>query len=206
MTRFFSLRRNRAALRRLGRRFAGNRKGVALVEFAMVLPVMLTLYFGIVETTQGVMINRKVVQLNSSLADLTARVASVTAADIDNIFDAAQTVMLPFTQTAPRMAIASIVIDSAGIARVCWSSQRNSTVPARGTTVTLPTDLRVPNTSLIMARTSYDFQPVIGYLVTGSIRIGDNPIYLRPRVGQAGGTGNVEQVQRVGTAMCPGFS
>jgi len=203
MWRALSFHRNRAALRGLARRFARSRRGVAAIEFAFVLPVMLTVYFGVVEVAQGVMIDRKVTDLNRALADLTAQGTSISDAEISNIFDAAQTIMAPFTSVAPKMAIVSVVIDSSGVAKVCWSAQRNSTVPKRGDTVALPDNLKIASTSLIMATASYDFTPLIGYLVTGPIVIGNTPIYMRPRIGKTGGTGNIEQVERTNVALCP---
>ena len=201
-----SPRRNRAALRRLVRRGVADRRGVAAVEFAMILPALLAIYFGVVEVAQGVMADRKVTQLNRALADLTAQSATpLTTTDVTNIFDAALSVMTPYSPSKAKMMIASVVIDSAGVAKVCWSDHRNSAALSRGATVNLPPDLRIPNSSVIMARASYDFEPVIGYLITGNIIIGDTPIYMRPRAGKTGGTGNVEQVEKTGSAMCPGF-
>lgn len=207
MTRAFSPSRNRAALRRLARRFGSNRRGVAAVEFAMIMPAMLAIYFGIVETGQAIMIDRKVTQLTRSLVDLTAQASTISNTEMSNIFDAAQTVMMPFTSVSPKMSVHHIVIDSAGVAKVCWSEQRNSTKLARGTTVTIPADVRLPNTSIMMAQTSYDFTPVVGWIIKGgAITIGGSPIYMRPRLGKAGGSASIEQVERAGVAMCPGFS
>jgi len=207
MTRAFSPSRNAAALRRLTRTFRRNKRGVAAVEFAMILPAMLMIYFGIVETGQAIMIDRKVTQLTRSLVDLTAQASTIPNTEMSNIFDAAQTVMLPFTSVAPKMSVHHIVIDGAGIAKVCWSEQRNSTKLARGTTVTIPDDLRLPNSSIMMAQASYDFTPVVGWVITGgAISVGGSPIYMRPRLGKAGGTASIEQVERSGVAMCPGFS
>jgi len=206
MTRVFSPRRNRAALRRLARQFRRNRRGVAAVEFAMILPLMLAIYFGIVETGQAVMIDRKVTQLTRALVDLTAQASTISDTEMSNIFDAAQTVMMPYTTVAPKMSVHHIVIDSAGVAKVCWSEQRNSTKLARGTTVTIPTDVRIPNSSLMMAQASYEFTPVVGWVIkTGSITVGGDPIYMRPRLGKAGGSASIEQIERSGVAMCPGF-
>lgn len=208
MKRAFSLKRNRAALRGLVRRLGRNRRGVAAVEFAMVFPVMLALYFGIVETGQAVMIDRKVTQLTRTLADLASQSKNALGnGDISNIFDAAQTVMMPYTDANPRMSLHHIVIDSAGLARVCWSEQRNSTRLARGASVTLPADLRVPNTSLIMAQASYGFTPIVGWIIKdGAITLGGSPLYMRPRLGKAGGSASIEQIERSGVGMCPGFS
>jgi Flp pilus assembly protein TadG len=188
------------------RHFCRNRDGVALVEFAMALPVMLVAYVGMVEVVQLVMINRKVTQLTSALSDLTARVQSVSPADVENIFNAAQTVLMPYDYSKATMVIANVVIDATGVAKVCWSNQRNGTAPARGTTVIVPDSVRIPNTSVIMARASYKYTPAIGYVLTGSFTLGDSPIYARPRNGIAGGTANIEQVVRTGTNACQPFN
>ena len=188
------------------RRFGRDRRGVAAVEFALVLPVMLTFYFGVAEVANALMVNRKVTALNRTLADLTAQAGSITDSDMNSIFDAAQTVMMPYTEVQPGMVVASIVIDDTGRARVCWSSQRNGTALGRGTAVTIPAEMRIPSTSLIMARTTYRFTPVIGHLITGAITLGDRPLYMRPRNGRTGGTQSIEQIDRSSFNMCPNFS
>ena len=189
----------------LWRRFCRDREGVALVEFAMALPVMLVAYLGTVEVAQLVMINRKITQLTSALADLTARVQTVAPADVENIFDAAQTILMPYDPAKAHMIIASVVIDGSGVGRVCWSNQRNGTALARGATVTLPNSVKVANTSVILARARYDYTPAIGYVLTGTIALGDDPIYARPRNGLAGGTLSIEQVKRTNADACPTF-
>lgn len=187
------------------RRFCRNRDGVALVEFAMALPVMLVAYLGTVEVAQLVMINRKVTQLTSALTDLTARVQSVAPADLENIFDAGQTILMPYAPGNASMVITSIVIDSSGVAKVCWSSQRNGTALVRGATVPVPDSVKVASTSVIMATASYKYTPAIGYVLTGSFKLGNNPIYSRPRNALAGGTLNIEQVKRTDANYCPTF-
>ena len=199
-----SPRRNHAALRGLSRRFLRNRRGIAAVEFAFVLPFMLMAYFGVAEVGQAVMINRKITQLNRALADLTAQATSISDIEMDNIFKSASTIMAPYTAKAPRMAVSVITIDSAGVAKVCWSEQRNSTALARGSAAVLPTNLKIASTSVVMATASYDFKPTVGYVLTGTLQIGASSVaYMRPRIGKIGGTGNIEQVERAGATMCP---
>lgn len=202
MMTFLSLRQTR-----LLRRFRKDRRGIAAVEFAILLPVMLTLYFGVVEVAQALMVNRKVTGLTKTLADLAAQSGSLSSGDLNNIFEAAQTVMMPYTSVAPGMQIVSVVIDSNRVARVCWSAERNAVpVPlGRGANVTIPDDMRIASTSVIMAKANYEFEPTIGYLLTGRIRLGDRPIYSRPRNGKAGGTGSIEQVENTSFAMCPSY-
>ncbi|BCB21765.1 hypothetical protein OCUBac02_46590 [Bosea sp. ANAM02] len=188
------------------RQFCSNRDGVAIVEFAMLLPVMAIAYVGMVETVQLVMVNRKVTQLTSALSDLTARVQTVSNADVDNIFNAAQTILMPYDNSKASMVIANVVIDASGVAKVCWSNQRNGMAPARGATIAVPDSVRIPNTSVIMAKASYSYTPAVGYVLTGTFKLGDNAIYARPRNGVAGGTLNIEQVVRTGTNACPNFN
>ncbi|WP_197279777.1 TadE/TadG family type IV pilus assembly protein [Bosea sp. AAP35] len=181
---------------------------MAAIEFAMILPAMLAIYFGIVETGQAVMISRKVTQLTRSLADLTAQAqaGAISNTEMSNIFDAAQTVMMPYTSVAPKMSVHLVVIDSAGVAKVCWSDQRNATKIDRGQPFAVPADVRLPNTSIVVAQASYDFTPVVGWIIKGGpITIGGDPIFMRPRLGKAGGSASIEQIERAGVAMCPGF-
>ncbi len=188
------------------RSFRKDKEGVALVEFAILLPVLVVAYCGSVDICSMVTASRKVTQLTSSLADLTARASSVTAADVGNIFDAAQMVLAPYDASKAKMTITNVVIDDKGVARVCWSSQRNSVALARGAAVTLPASIKVPNTSVIMATASYEFTPIAGYVVTGNVTLGNNPIYTRPRGAQPGGDLNIEQVTLANTKPCPSFS
>lgn len=204
MTRFFSMRRNRAALRRLLRGLGANRRGIAAVEFAFVLPIMLLIYFGTVELGQGVMVERKLTALARTVGDLTAQTRSVSLSDaeLNAIFDAADTVMIPYTSVKAGMVVSSVVVDDKGAATVCWSAHRNSAALKTGA-ITLPASVRVPNTSVIMATATYDFEPVIGYVVTGVLKISGGPFYMRARTGKAGGKLSIEQIERAGVAMCP---
>jgi Flp pilus assembly protein TadG len=63
-------------------RFSDDRSGLSAVEFAMLLPLMLTLYLGSVEISQGIAINRKVTLTARSLADLASQPTNITNADM----------------------------------------------------------------------------------------------------------------------------
>lgn len=205
LPRSFSFRRNLAALRRLARRLRRERSGIAATEFAILAPVLITLWIGLSEVTEGVMLHRKVSLLTRTLADLTAQATTVNDDGVGNIFNAASAVMLPFTSINPQMTISSIVINSSGVAKVCWSDAKYATALTAGSPITLPTALQVAGTSLIMATASYDYKPQLGSPLTGTFVVGNQPIYMRPRVGRAGGTSGAEQVGRTkssSTTMC----
>lgn len=195
----FSLRRNRAALRRLVRRLRHGRDGAAAIEFAFIALPMVAIYFGAAQVAWGVIVDRKVVQLTRTLADLTSQAGSIPDTELNNIFAASQSVMAPYTNVAPAMSITSIVVDANRNIKVCWSEARN------GGTVSeqypnLPEQLRVANSSVIVATTSYTFTLDIRSPFDDmvNIPISNAPVYMRPRIGQV--KAGIEQVARVITA------
>jgi Flp pilus assembly protein TadG len=197
------------------RRFYDAHDGVAAVEFAMVLPFLFLAYAGMVDVAQLVMANRKVTQLTSTLSDLTARLQTAPVTEIDNIFAAAGTVLLPYDVRSATMIISSVIVDSAGVGRICWSSSfpPKTPTPARGTRVTLPDSAKVPNTSVIMASASYSFTPIVGQLHLpflgdfgiGTVTLGNSPIFTRPRTGKPDGTDSIEQIVRSDVKGCPTY-
>jgi hypothetical protein len=64
---------------------------------------------------------------------------------------------------------------------VTWSDALNSTARAVGSSVSLPTALKVPNTTLIWSEVAYNYKPTVGYLITGTLTLKDQ-IYMRPRL------------------------
>ena len=68
--------------------FSATTRGVSAVEFAMLLPLMITLYLGGVEISQGVAIDRKVTLTTRTVADLASQVSSINNADMTNMLNA----------------------------------------------------------------------------------------------------------------------
>jgi Flp pilus assembly protein TadG len=171
-----NLSRQISALRR-------DQKGVSAVEFAMVLPVMLTLYLGAVEVSQGVSIHRKVTLTARTVADLASQVTSINNADMTNMLTASAAVMSPFPSGQLKVTVSAVDIDANGIAKVAWSDTLNGTKRATNSTVTLPAALNVPNAQLIWSEVNYNYVPSIGYVVTGALNLSDQ-IYMRPRLSE----------------------
>ena len=156
-------------------------RGVSAVEFALLLPLMVTLYLGGVEVSQGLTIDRKVTLVARTVTDLAAQVSSITNADMTNILNASTAVMLPYSMAQVKVTISQVTIDGDGKATIAWSDTKNGTARANGSAVTLPPALNVPNSSLIWGEVSYTYKPVIGYVITGTMNLTDK-IYMRPRL------------------------
>jgi Flp pilus assembly protein TadG len=163
------------------RRLTADERGVSAVEFAMLLPLMLSLYLGSVEISQGIGADRKVTLTARTVGDLVAQVSSVSDAEMTNSLNAGSAVMAPFALSHLKVTVSSVSIDANGKATVDWSDSLNGTARAKGSTVTLPAALNVPNTSLIWSEVQYAYTPTIGYVVSGTLTLKDQ-IYMRPRL------------------------
>ena len=159
-----------------------DRRGVAAVEFAFILPLLVTLYFGVVETTYGIMANRKVTSVTSTVADLVAQTKTVNQAELNDIFEAATAIMVPFDAKDLSIVVTSVLIDKDGNPTVDWSAAGPGSGQGhrRGSDFDLPAGLRVPNTSLIVAEVGYEYNSFLNYIITTGIPMSDK-LYLRPR-------------------------
>jgi Flp pilus assembly protein TadG len=162
-------------------RLVGDRAGVSAVEFALLLPFMLTLYFGAEEIGTALTIDRKVTHVSSSLADLVTQSRTISDVDMDNILDAAAAVITPYDDGLLRIKVSGVSIDADGTATVAWSDARNDTPLAEDSVIELPAAVNQPNTFIVTAEIHYTYTPTIGYMLTGSFDMKDQ-FYLRPRL------------------------
>ncbi|WP_291854271.1 TadE/TadG family type IV pilus assembly protein [Bradyrhizobium sp.] len=167
-------------MRRMACGLFNDKRGVAAVEFAMIVPLMLVLFFGTEEFSTGVAVKRKVTLMARTLSDLTSQNMAVTDAQLNNFYNASTAIMTPYTSAPVKSTITQLYVDPATKqARVQWSK---GAVPlTAGTAVPIPTALQVGDTYLIYSQVSYKFEPTIGYvLAKAGITLSDFT-YTRPR-------------------------
>jgi Flp pilus assembly protein TadG len=161
------------------RRIARDQRGVSAVEFALLAPVMVGLYLGCVEISEGVSADRKVSLTAAALANLTAQGQTLTTTDMSNILDASGAIIVPFSASLLKMTVTCLKIDANKNVTVKWSVTRNGT--ADSGSMTIPSALAVANSWLILAKTSYAYTPVVGYTITGTLTLSDQ-MYMSPRI------------------------
>ncbi|MHA1559903.1 MAG: TadE/TadG family type IV pilus assembly protein [Alphaproteobacteria bacterium] len=163
------------------RGFAAATSGLAALEFALILPLLVGLYLGGFEVSEAFMINRKVTHTTSALGDLVAQAEEISNTEVDNIFDASAAIMNPYPSNQVSMIVSGVLIDDEGTATVVWSDARNVTAHEVGTTITLPLGVIQLETFIIMAEVAYEYTPTFGHTFTGVITLSDT-FYLRPRL------------------------
>ena len=117
---------------KLLRRAAADQDGIAAVEFAMLLPFMITLFFGVVETSLALLCRADVSIMASTAADLVSQADTLATGDINNVYSAANTILYPYydgSNTKPTIRISSVIWDTVGksatVGKVAWTCTQN---------------------------------------------------------------------------------
>jgi Flp pilus assembly protein TadG len=162
------------------RDFAADSRALAATEFAVIVPLMLVMFFGTVEFSSAVAIDRKVTLMARTLSDLTSQSTSVADTDMTNFFAASYGIMTPYyNSTITSATISELYVDpTTKVARVQWS--KGSSPRSQASVVTIPTTLAIGGTYLIYSEVSYVYTPTIGYVLKNSITLSD-VAYTRPR-------------------------
>jgi Flp pilus assembly protein TadG len=178
------------SLRKMASRFATDRRGVAAVEFSLILPFLLLLMLGMAETVTALNHDRKVGQVANTVADLVAQAESVSTGDVSDIMLAASEIMQPYPDTNMEVIVASVTFNDDGDPEVDWSRNNAGGTPwAGGSTppIEFPDTLAVAGTSLVVSQTTYDYAPMFSSLVenmysgASSISLSDT-YYYKPRI------------------------
>lgn len=176
---------------RLADRLGRDNRGVAAVEFAMIVPIMFFLLVGAVEFSQALTVDRRVTQSASSTADLVARAPSqgLTTTQVDNEMKIVEQLIEPYDLTALTVKIVSVKASAdpgnPGAVNyvVDWSrDNRGGTPYARNSTYTsIPNGLLVAGESVIVAEAAYNYTPLIfNYFIESAFSL-EEKFYLKPR-------------------------
>ena len=162
-------------------RLNGDRRGVALIEFAFAVPVLLLLFVGGYQLMDAVSAYRKVTTTVRALSDLTTQSTSTTKSGAQQILAASQQIMVPYSSANAVMRITQIKIDQYGNGTVDWSqASANGTGYTKGSAVVLPAFWGTANTYLIYSEINYQYVPTVASNLIGPIPLRDT-IYMSPR-------------------------
>lgn len=156
------------------------RRGVAAVEAALILPVLITMFLGMVELTAYIEATRKAMSATQTMADLVAQETALTTSDMADIRAAADLIMDPLTPTGDR---GKIIIASIGFREsddapvVLWKVDGGA-----GETVdhTKAAGLGSTLDSVIMVRLEYSYQSPFGFFFNTRNMVEE--AFARPRI------------------------
>ncbi|MET3898789.1 Flp pilus assembly protein TadG [Devosia sp. UYZn731] len=173
-------------LRRIIGQFRDDATGVAAVEFALVVPVMLLLYVGSVEASSMISVDRRVQTVAGSMGDLVSRSnVKIAACDIKDFFQASAGIMAPYSSTPLQQVVSSIFVKSDGTTEVKWSkSAGGATALTVGAAYPLPAAMTNISASayVIVATASYAYTPITSIVYNQPVQLRRENFYL-PRFG-----------------------
>jgi Flp pilus assembly protein TadG len=163
--------------------------GIAAVEFALLLPVLLTLFLGSYELSSLLLAYLKLESAAESAADLVAQTAVSTvlqSSDFTNITNAVDQIMVPFptTGTSMKVAYASVTYNT-GSPVINWHTEVNGATAI--TVNSLPKGAAATNMgtnsttdSVIVALVTYSYASPITYALASTYALSE-AAYMRPR-------------------------
>ena len=174
-----------AEFRSLLRRFAGDRKGVSAIEFAIILPFMLLLYIGGVELGEGYQVQYQVTETARTVTDLASQYVSLNASTMSSILNASSTIIAPYSSSNLTVTVSQVKVNMGATNGTVyqWSCSLNGTKRTLNTTVTLPTNLQAPTSTiyLVYGEVSYPFTPPLGGGISGTINM-NQTAWFYPRL------------------------
>ncbi|MBB4053864.1 Flp pilus assembly protein TadG [Devosia subaequoris] len=167
-------------------------QGTAVVEFALVLPVMLFAYLGTLEASALITVDRKVQSVAGAIGDLVARVdGTIANSQMQDFFLAASGIMTPFESNGVQQVVTAVWVDSSGKTEVIWTRQyqgeayTNITPHTVGSTFELPDamiDISKGN-MVIAAEASFTYTPLQGLIFDVPVNL-YRAAYFLPRFGE----------------------
>lgn len=161
-------------------RFAHARDGIAALEFAVISPIMISLYFGVTELSDALTAGAKTTAVAASAADLVAQDTKICNAEMNDVFSALDAIMFPYPGGNMHIVISSLIDAGNGTVKVAWSDAHNGSPRAVNSIVPIPSGLVDTGGSVIFAEVSYNYSSPTGKLIYGSIPLNDK-FYMRPR-------------------------
>ncbi|MES2293100.1 MAG: TadE/TadG family type IV pilus assembly protein [Pseudomonadota bacterium] len=163
-------------------------QGLAAMEFAFVLPIILTMLLGMVELSQALGVRAEIINMASTGADLIAQEATAKGSDLDGAFNALNAMLYPHDVSVATITITSVIDGGAGKSPiVAWSCSMGSgaTPATKGTTPSNPT---IPaglitqggGGSVIWSHVTYAYTSNLSYFLVGT-KNWKNDFYLKPR-------------------------
>lgn len=165
---------------RFVKRFNGDKRGVAAIEFAFVAVPMIITFFGVAEIANYILATRKVANVASVAADLISQDTVVDNDEMADVMGVLDVVLRPFNPATASVRITSVVADADGETTVAWSDARNAAPRAVNSSVTVPEGIVPDNQGIIMTEVSFTYTTLFGMFLNGGMTVSDT-FYLKPR-------------------------
>lgn len=172
------------------RRFWVSTRGLAAVEFALIIPMLLLLLLASIDAGRAMAVYVKVRSASYTLDAVTNQYTTIHDSDMQQILGAAAVILSPYPTSPVSVVVSQVSLDSNGNGTVSWSDTLNGTARAVNSSVTIPATIassKPPNNAcnaypcyFILGEVTYKYTPMFGYFFTGPITLSDS-LFVTPR-------------------------
>ena len=169
--------------KRLSRKYRDDEDGIAAIEFAIIAPVMIGMYFGLAEIATAISVDRRISHGTNVAGDMATQQPEIRDADIEEVVSAALRVMNIPDIDRVSMDIESFILpaadqpaESRGRIRVNQSAGNFTNFDAS----TLDTKILNANSGVVVTRVTYKYTPIELRFFNSDITL-DETFLLKPR-------------------------
>jgi Flp pilus assembly protein TadG len=149
------------------KRWRSEEDGLALMEFVLIFPIMMTILFGVYDLGNGFIANQKTIAASQIISDLITRNVSITEDELDDIITAGQLTILPYDLDNMGYDIISVSFDSDDAPVEEW--RRTVNMAENDTAFDSTTALGVEGDGVVVVSIMYNYEPVFGGFVIDNI-------------------------------------
>ena len=196
------------------RGFGRNERAVAAVEFALIMPFLLSLYFGSMEASALFTVDKRVNTISATMGDLIAQWdpddGTIPAATLTTYFAAATGLINPYSSSGVKQVISLVFVKSDGTTKVLWSTQSGggtlrtvgATYAPLTTSANTMTNTVARGGCIVAAEVSYSYKPLLGQVFKAALNLAHTNYFI-PRYG-ATGVINLSSTSLTSTACTTG--
>lgn len=175
--------------------FRRSERGVAAVEFALIVPFLLTLYFGSLEAAALFTVDKRINSVSATLGDLISQwdpledpnVRKIPSATWSNYLAASTAIMAPYPTTGLKIVVSLVKVKSDGTTLVLWSKANTGAAKTENAAYTGFAATSMMNQvarggCVVATETSYSYKPLLGQVFTTALTLAHTN-YFVPRFG-----------------------
>lgn len=182
-----------AAIRRILDRFRRDDKAVAAVEFALIVPFLITLYLGSMEAAALFTVDKRINSISATIGDLVGQWdpddGEIKTTDLTNYMDASKGILAPYSTAGIQIIVTLVKVNvTTGNTSVLWSrANSGTTAKTEGATYTdLKSTSEMNKVSrggcVIAAEVTYSYTPLLGVVFKTAVTF-KHTNYFLPRYG-----------------------
>ncbi len=158
------------------------KKGIAAVEFALIAPILLVIFLGLVDIVQLLRMNYRLARVAETAADITSRCMSVNNSYMAMIADAARAGAAPINLRAVKLTISVLEMQASNTkGKVVWSRETGTGGGhAVGTELDiLPTSTAISDGDhIVFAEAIYIYQGLLSSFFMGDVTLTESALFF----------------------------